>query len=134
MTLHLFNFVTYDLTALLRVIFYQFTSFRFVYINCKTYSNIENKNLPRNLIDVLGLDDGLQIVLEDLREVVLQFRAAEILQNRLPVGRDLEMLGFKIVLNNFCDFNFFAKNQLNQVLDLARFLILHATKRRIIRA
>lgn len=58
-----------------------------------------------NLIDVLGLDDGLQVILEHLGEIVwptslcipiavgdwvrptLEFRATEVLENLLPVRR-----------------------------------------------
>lgn len=43
----------------------------------------------RDLIDVLRLDDGFQVVLEDFREVVLQLGAAEEHQNVLPIGRVL---------------------------------------------
>ena len=43
----------------------------------------------RDLIHVLRFDDGLEVVLEDLGEVVLQLRAAEVRQNVRPVGRVL---------------------------------------------
>lgn len=41
----------------------------------------------RDLIDILGFDDGLEIVLENLGEIVLQFRASEVSENFLPVRR-----------------------------------------------
>jgi hypothetical protein len=56
-----------------------------------------------NLVDILGLDDGLEVVLEDLGEIVcvqlvipfvyttmsltLKFRSTEVLQDLLPVWR-----------------------------------------------
>lgn len=39
-----------------------------------------------NLIDILGLDHGLEVILQNLREVVLQFGTTEVLQNLLPIG------------------------------------------------
>lgn len=43
-----------------------------------------------DVVHVLRLDDGLQVVLQDAREVVLQLRPPEVLQDFLPVGRALE--------------------------------------------
>lgn len=40
-----------------------------------------------DLIDILGLDNGLEVVLENLGEVVLQFGATEMLENLFPVWR-----------------------------------------------
>lgn len=42
-----------------------------------------------DLVHVLGLDDGPQVVLQDLGEVVLQLRTSEVGQDLLPVGRIL---------------------------------------------
>ena len=41
----------------------------------------------RDLIDILGLNDGLEVVLKNLGEVVLQLRTTEVLQDLLPVRR-----------------------------------------------
>jgi len=38
-----------------------------------------------DLVDVLGLDDGLKVVFENLGEVVLQLGTTEVLENLLPV-------------------------------------------------
>lgn len=43
-----------------------------------------------DVVHVLRLDDGLEVVLQDAREVVLQLAAAEIGQDLLPVGRGLQ--------------------------------------------
>lgn len=43
-----------------------------------------------DLVDILGLDDSLQIVLQHLCEVILQLRATEVLENLLPVWWVLE--------------------------------------------
>jgi len=42
-------------------------------------------NSLRNLVHILGLDDGLEVVLQDLGEEVLQLRATEIGQDLCPV-------------------------------------------------
>ena len=42
-----------------------------------------------DVVDVLRLDDGVQVVLQDAREVVLQLAAAEVRQDLLPVRRAL---------------------------------------------
>ena len=39
----------------------------------------------RDLVDVLGLDNGLEVILENLCEVVLQLGTTEVLENLLPV-------------------------------------------------
>jgi hypothetical protein len=41
------------------------------------------------VIDVLRLDERLEVVFEDLGEVVLELRAAKVLEDVLPVGRVL---------------------------------------------
>jgi hypothetical protein len=41
------------------------------------------------VIDVLRLDERLEVVFEDLGEVVLELRAAEVLEDILPVRRVL---------------------------------------------
>lgn len=38
-----------------------------------------------NCVDILGLDDGLEVVLNDLGEVVLELRAAEVGDDLSPV-------------------------------------------------
>jgi len=38
-----------------------------------------------NVVDILRFDESLEVILEDLREVVLQFRSAEIFQDFLPI-------------------------------------------------
>lgn len=43
-----------------------------------------------DLVDVLRLHDGPQVVLQDLGEVVLQLGASEVGQDLLPVGGVLE--------------------------------------------
>ena len=43
-----------------------------------------------DLVNILGLDEGLEVVLEDLREVVLELRATEVLEDLLPVWGILE--------------------------------------------
>jgi hypothetical protein len=52
-----------------------------------------------DVVNVLRLDDGLQIVFQNLREVVLKFGTTEIGQNFLPIGRvlsrSLEVAFFK---------------------------------------
>jgi hypothetical protein len=40
----------------------------------------------RNVVDILRLDQGLQVVLENLGKVVLKLRSSEVLENFLPVG------------------------------------------------
>lgn len=45
---------------------------------------------PRDLVDVLRLDHGAQVILQDLSEVVLQLRAAEVGEDGLPVRRLIE--------------------------------------------
>ena len=47
-------------------------------------------NSPGDLVHVLWLDDGLEVILQDLGEVVLQFRAAEVDQDLLPIWRFLQ--------------------------------------------
>ena len=42
------------------------------------------------MVDVLGLDDGVQVVLQDAREVILQLAASEVRQDLLPVRRALQ--------------------------------------------
>lgn len=42
-----------------------------------------------DLVDVLRLDDGPQVVLQDFSEVVLQLRTSEVGQDLLPVWRVL---------------------------------------------
>ena len=42
-----------------------------------------------DVVDVLGLGDGLDVVLQDAREVVLQLRAPKVGQDLLPVWRAL---------------------------------------------
>jgi len=41
----------------------------------------------RDVIDVLGLDDGLEVILNDAEEVALKLRATEVGDDLLPVGR-----------------------------------------------
>lgn len=41
---------------------------------------------PGNVVHVLRLDKGLQVILENLRKVVLKLRSSEVLENFLPVG------------------------------------------------
>ena len=43
----------------------------------------------RYVVHILGLGDGLDVVLQDAREVVLQLRAPEVGQDLLPVWRRL---------------------------------------------
>ena len=43
----------------------------------------------RDVVDVLRLDQRLEVVLENLREVILKFGSAEVLEDVLPVGRVL---------------------------------------------
>jgi len=43
----------------------------------------------RNIVNILGLYEGLQIIFQDLREVVLEFRATMIFLNLLPARRAL---------------------------------------------
>lgn len=54
----------------------------------------EVANLSRDglgeMVDVLGLDDGLEVILENLCEVVLKLGSTEVLQNILPVGDVIE--------------------------------------------
>ena len=38
-----------------------------------------------NVVNVLGLDDGLQVVLQNLGEIVLKLRTTEVSQDLLPV-------------------------------------------------
>ena len=40
---------------------------------------------PGDLVDILGLDDGLKVILQDLGEVVLQLGATEVSEDLLPV-------------------------------------------------
>lgn len=56
----------------------------------KELADLAGDNLG-NVIDVLRLDDGLQVILENLGEVVLEFGTTEVLQNILPVGRVVEL-------------------------------------------
>jgi hypothetical protein len=42
------------------------------------------------VINVLRLDQGLEVVLKDLGEVVLKLGTAEVLEDLLPVGRNVE--------------------------------------------
>lgn len=44
---------------------------------------------PRDVVDVLWFYERLEIILEHLGEVVLQFGTTEVLENFLPVGRIL---------------------------------------------
>ncbi len=39
-----------------------------------------------DVVDVLGLDGGVQVILQDAREVVLQLTPPEVPQDLLPVG------------------------------------------------
>lgn len=41
------------------------------------------------MVHVLGLDDGLEVVFQNLGEVVLELRAAEVGEDFLPVRRVL---------------------------------------------
>jgi hypothetical protein len=52
-------------------------------------SNVLNGALdsPGNLIDILRLHNSLEVVLQNLGEVVLQFGTTEVLENFFPVGR-----------------------------------------------
>ena len=43
-----------------------------------------------DVVHVLRLDERLEVVLEDAREVVLQLRAPEVRQDLLPVRRVVE--------------------------------------------
>lgn len=42
-----------------------------------------------NVVNVLRLDDGFQVVFENLCKVVLQLATTEVLENILPIGRVL---------------------------------------------
>lgn len=53
--------------------------FALLYLNCF-----------RDLVDILWLYDGLEVVLQDLGEIVLQLRASEISQDLLPVRGSLQ--------------------------------------------
>jgi hypothetical protein len=55
-----------------------------------------------NLVDVLGLDNGLEVVLEDLCEVVLQLGTTEVLENLLPVRGVVEAaeIGLQLAAQN----------------------------------
>lgn len=43
-----------------------------------------------DLVDVLGLDNGFQVILQNLGKVVLELRATEVGQDLLPVWWSLE--------------------------------------------
>jgi hypothetical protein len=55
-----------------------------------------------DLIDVLGLDNGLEVVLENLCEVVLQLGTTEVLEDLLPVRRVVEAaeVGLQLAAQN----------------------------------
>lgn len=40
---------------------------------------------PGDLVDILGLNHGLEVIFQELGEVVLEFRSTEVLDNILPV-------------------------------------------------
>jgi hypothetical protein len=42
-----------------------------------------------DVVDILRLNEGLEIILQDLRKVILKFRSTEILQDLLPIRRVL---------------------------------------------
>ena len=52
----------------------------------------------RNLIHILGLDDGFQIILQDFGEVVLELAAPKVGQDLRPVGRVLELAQVGLLL------------------------------------
>jgi hypothetical protein len=45
-----------------------------------------------DVVDVLRLDQGLQVVFQDFREIVLQLRSPEVFEDFLPIWRVLEIL------------------------------------------
>jgi hypothetical protein len=55
-----------------------------------------------NLVDVLRLNNGLEVVLENLCEVILQFRTTEVLENLLPIRRVVEAaeVGLQLAAQN----------------------------------
>lgn len=53
------------------------------------YGEVVNLDGLWDLVDVLRLHDGTQVVLQDFGEVVLQLRASEVGQDLLPVWRIL---------------------------------------------
>lgn len=57
----------------------------------------------RNLINILGLDYSLQIILQQLGEVVLQFGTTEVLDDILPIGGIVELskIGLELSAKNF---------------------------------
>jgi hypothetical protein len=51
------------------------------------------------MVDVLRLDEGFEVVLEDLGEVVLELGASEMPQNLLPIRRVLSVCRSRRVVN-----------------------------------
>ena len=49
-----------------------------------------------DLVHILGLDDGPQVVLQDLGEIVLELRAPEVGQDLLPIGGVLRETGVPV--------------------------------------
>jgi hypothetical protein len=56
-------------------------------------------NRLRQLVDILRLDNGLQIVLHNLGQVVLQLTAAEVLERLVPVGRIVIATQIRLLLS-----------------------------------
>ena len=65
---------------------------QYMVISCLKQQKGQMRSAPYgfgDVVDVLRLDDGVQVVLQDAREVVLQLTAAEVRQDLLPVRRAL---------------------------------------------
>ena len=60
------------------------------YLAVRSSAHMKGAAVPdslRDVVHILGLGDGLDVVLQDAREVVLQLRAPEVGQDLLPVRR-----------------------------------------------
>ena len=55
---------------------------------------------PRNLVHVLRLDHGLQVIFQDFREVILELRAAKVGQDLGPVGRIVKPAQIGLLLSS----------------------------------
>ena len=76
----------------------------------------------RDLIDILGLNDGLEVVLKNLGEVVLQLRTTEVLQDLLPVRRVVVTaeVGLQLAAQNLQGSTLSSTVTTNETQDLTR--------------